>query len=657
MSRAIPRALAAALVGALAGGVSLALGFTWHPAISLEMDRDVPQILSGVSPVERHREETFAWTSPRADVSLAGLDRRVPWVCSLRFRGGRPPGIAQPSVDVAVDGVALASTTATNSYQDLNVPVATRPREPGVRLTVTSSTTFVPGPSDPRELGVQVDRIVCRPAEGAALPPRGAVAAAAMAGAALGAAFGFVGVTAWNAFTATVVVAAAQAVPLATGPALYTGYHRTVPWIALWTVIPMVLGVAILERWRQQPLHGAARFVIAYSAGALYLMLLALLHPSKAVVDAVFHAHRLEWVLAGRYYFTQPMPDGVQFPYAIALYLFAAPWSAFTRDHVALLRIVVCASHVAAGALLYPMIVRTWGDRLAGALAVVLFNVVPLAYMVLGNANLTNAFGHSAALVTMAAATLWPLASRDVGQLAALFLLASVAFLSHVSTFPLLLVSLLALAAFYRWLGGPVLRVPARSVFLATTAAAVFAIVAYYGQFGEVYTSLDRVRGKPVAAVAPTAAPQAGGAAAAAGEVAERRGSVPPLYARAATTMALGVRAVGWPIVALAVLGAWRVAMGGVRHRLGFALLAWGVAYVVFVIVGVMAPVDVGYYRYAIEFIDRVTYATFPAAVVLAARGAAWAWRAGTRPRIAAVALVLYALVSGVQQWMGWLRD
>ena len=60
--------------------------------------------------------------------------------------------------------------------------------------------------------------------------------------------------------------------------------------------------------------------------------------------DAVFHAHRLEWVLGGRYFFTQPMPSGVSFPYAIALYVAAAPFASLTRDHVALLRIVVCAA-------------------------------------------------------------------------------------------------------------------------------------------------------------------------------------------------------------------------------------------------------------------------------------------------------------------------
>ena len=95
----------------------------------------------------------------------------------------------------------------------------------------------------------------------------------------------------------------------------------------------------------------------------------------------MFQAHRLQWVLDGRYYFTQLMPSGVQFPYAIGLYVFSAPWAAITRDHVTLLRIVVCATECVAGAMLYPMIVRTWGDRLAGAIAAALFAVVPIVLL------------------------------------------------------------------------------------------------------------------------------------------------------------------------------------------------------------------------------------------------------------------------------------
>src|SRR4029453_15971722 len=59
------------------------------------------------------------------------------------------------------------------------------------------------------------------------------------------------------------------------------------------------------------------------------------------------------------------------------------------------------------GGLLYVWVGPSWDDRVAGALSVVLFHLVPLPYFVLGNANLTNAFGASVSLVTMVAATIW----------------------------------------------------------------------------------------------------------------------------------------------------------------------------------------------------------------------------------------------------------
>src|SRR4029079_17228302 len=152
----------------------------------------------------------------------------------------------------------------------------------------------------------------------------------------------------------------------------YSIYADRAIRLAFWTAMPAAL-LTVVARQTRHPLHRAAQFVIVWSAAIIYLQLLALLHPSKQVIDAVFHAHRLEWVMDGRYFFTQPMPSGVQFPYAIGLYVFAAPWTAFTRDYVSLLRIVTVAAESIAGALLYWMVVRRWGDRLAGGIAVALF--------------------------------------------------------------------------------------------------------------------------------------------------------------------------------------------------------------------------------------------------------------------------------------------
>ena len=75
----------------------------------------------------------------------------------------------------------------------------------------------------------------------------------------------------------------------------------------------------------------------------------------------------------------------------------------------------------------------------------------------------------------------------------------------------------------------------------------------------------------------------------------------------------------------------------------------------VFLGVAVMR-VDAPFQRYAAEFFGRVLLATFPAAVVLAARGAAWVWNHGANGRIASALLILWAIVPGTQHWMVWFR-
>src|SRR4029453_3080605 len=234
------------------------------------------------------------------------------------------------------------------------------------------------------------------------------------------------------------------------------------------------------------------------SAAVLYLKLLALLHPSKLVADALFHAHRLEWVMAGRYFFTQPMPSGVSFPYAIGLYVFAAPWASLTSDHVMLLRVVGCAVDVVAGAMLYVAIVRVWNDTLAAAFAVILYHGVPLTHGLLGDANPTTWFQKSVAVVSLMAATVLPLGGHLLA-LGALFVSFALAFLSHISTFAVLSLTLVALAALYLWRGGEGRRRGALSLFGVTLAAALFSVGVYYGHFGDVFATALRERTKTAA--------------------------------------------------------------------------------------------------------------------------------------------------------------
>jgi hypothetical protein len=655
MSRSWAGALLAALAAALACLAALLAFTATRPGIVLELDRDVPRpVASGFYPVERSPDATFAWTRRAAVLRLPGLDRRAAWTCEVLARGGRGAGLPQPTIQVSVDETALASLAATNSYQAVRITAPASPSRTGLQLSIAAEPTFVPGPSDPRELGVQVDRIACLPEAGVVvLPPRRALAAAAVAAAVFGASLSLIGLGWPGAAAGSLLVALALAWALSTGVAAFTSYPARMAWLAT-AIAVAALAVLAAATWRRAVRPGA-RWALAVSAVALFVPLLGLLHPSKLVVDALFHAHRLEWVLAGRYLFTQPMPGGVQFPYAIALYVAAAPWTALTSDYVTLLRIVVCVARAVAAALLYPMVTRTWGDARIGVLAVALVHVAPLPYGTIGNANLTFAFGQSVAMATLAAAAAWRLEARDIAATAGLCLLAAAAFLSHVGIFPVLLLALIVLAASYRWLGRPPLRAVARNIALATVAAVVLSVVVYYGRFGEAYQSLDRVVTRAVAVLGPGAATTTAASAALEPADAPPPPHVPSRARRAVDGVARGVRAVGWPLALLAALGAWFTWRAGFRDRMGLALVATAAAYLALLAFAVLAPVEPRFLRYNDEFIDRLSYASMPLAVLLGARGASVAWSSGTLARLAAAVLLLAALGLAAAQWLVWL--
>jgi hypothetical protein len=626
--------------GALFGLAALALGYARHPAITLDMDRGASSVVSGLYDTERVDRETFAWTRRDATMSLPGLDRTAEWACTIRMRGGRADESTLPQVVIAVDGVIAASHPTTNEYQDVTVMLPARPRASGAKVTLTSSTTFTPGPSDNRTLGIVVDRWACAPASaGFVRPPPRVMLAAAAGGAALAAAFALIGAGLLVTIAGAALLALLQAVPLGWEFGMFTSYPERAAALALWLAALLVASVHGTEWAIGRRVSGAARLVAAFTAAVLYLKLLALLHPSKPLIDVVFHAHRLQWVLDGRFYFTQPMPSGVRFPYAIGLYVFSAPWTLLTNDFVLLLRIVVSAAEAIGALVVYLLISKVWNDRLAGVMAAVLFHLVPRTFEIVGNANMTNAFGQSLAFLTLAAAVLWPLQRGRVLQIVGLTLLTAFALLSHISTLTSLPTILLALAALYWWRGGAGAGRPALAILGAVVIAAVLSVVVYYAHFSEAYRSAARVRAAPAAAV--TDSPGL---------------SAVDLPAKVADAGRLTRAAVGWPIFLLAAAGVVPFWRRGLRDRLSLATAALMITYVLFVTGVVLTPVERSFQRYAAEFISRVTLATYPAMVVLAGLGASWGWRVGWAGRVIAAALLLGAGWVGVEAWVEWLR-
>ena len=652
MTRQLGRIAAYALIGALAGAIAAAVAFVAHPAMTLDLDRDLAAVTSGFYPVEHANREPFVWTSARADLSLPGFDRATGWSCSVDFRGARPPGQPQATLQVASDGAVIARGLGASQYQVLRFEIPAR-SQGGLRLTFVTTPTFVPNSSDRRELGVQVRGLACVPAARIATPPTALLLSSAISMAIVGAMLAALVLPEAAAAVTAVAVAAALAFALSSGMAPYSRYVTTVPWVAAWIAIAVVAGSALLARVRRRPLEDAARIAIAVSAALLLVELAGLLHPSKAIADALFHAHRLEWVLAGRFYFTQAMPSGVSFPYAIALYVIAAPWSHVTHDYMALLKVVVLVARALAALMLYPLLARVWNDRTAGILAILICHLVPLPFAVLAFANLTYAFGQSATAATLAWIAMYPAGRSSRWWLVALFLLATLACLSHVGLFPLLLAMMCAAAVLYRWWGGVELRPASYQIVLAAVLAAVVSVVLYYGHFPESYRTLQRLKpggSAEVAATAPVVSTSS-----TRDETPQRVLPVRGPGERLVRTVVIAESSFGWPVLALAILGAATLWMLGARDPVTLLAAACLVVYAVFVTASALTPIEPRFQRYAEEFISRVNFAVVPIVAALAARGITWGWSRHVAWRVVVATLVAVTFVAGAQGWRSWL--
>ena len=618
----IGRVLALAGLGAALGAAMLAAFFA-RASILITFDTDPPRLVSGVFPVERdaRTELTFAWTGPDMTIRLPGLDRSHAWTMDVRARAGRTDPAPNPTLTFYADGLRIDAQPSTSTFETIHVVIPARPQRPrGAIVRMDVSTTVVPGPNDARMLGVMIDEVRIAPA-GFGWPPLDAVASAALGAAALTGAIGLIA-SAPAAAGAALVVSAGQAALLARGFAPYTSYPAAAAQAALW----IAAGVALISLWirrkdAQSP--AAGRFVIAFSAAVLFLKLLVLLHPQMPVGDAMFHAHKFQGVLAGNLYFTSIAPGNYTFPYPPGFYLFAAAFARFVTRGAAdmtLLRVVALTVDVVAGATLYVAVRRIWNDPWIGAVAVVVYQMLPLEFRIFTVGNLTNAFAQSIsvfAFVGLAAGRMDRILSANV---AILTLVLTLAFMSHTSTFPILFGSCIFVAALLRLKGDEGLRRVSVAVIVATLLATALAIGLYYAHFGETYRAeFSRIRTETV-----SAAPDAGGR-----DLATRAWSV-PRYLRSY---------LGFGALVLATCGVWSLYRRGARDRLTLTTAGWALSCLAFLAIGILTPVDMRYYL-----------ASIPAIAIAGAAGASGLWR--QRPaRAAAVALLIVICWGGVVTW------
>lgn len=392
---------------------------------------------------------TYRWTQPVARLTIPGYGA-TPATLTLRLQGARPGGGPLPAVTVTLGELppqTLPLSAEPHDY-DLAVPAAAF-QDGSLRVTVRSPTFQPPG--DRRDLGVVAYRVTLRdagtPAGLVAPPPcvwgallflallAYATPAIALRSSLAGALGG------WSAAVALLVFTLRSRFELA----LYA------PALAVITgAVAMVTLLTAGALWWSRR-HGgwlAGERALGGAASIAGLMLLALLvglrHPQYRSSDLLLNVHRLEFVQAGNWVFTLPLPGprALEAPYPPAFYAAMLPFTGLVRDQVLLVE-VTAALAVAAGALLtFALARRVTASDGAALWAAAIYAWAPITYAMASAGNFANLFGQALANFGLLALVLtygrWQRPVVAAGLTASLTL----ALLGHFGVFLALLLTL-----------------------------------------------------------------------------------------------------------------------------------------------------------------------------------------------------------------------
>ncbi len=207
-----------------------------------------------------------------------------------------------------------------------------------------------------------------------------------------------------------------------------------------------LLSTVVLLLTRSAPAT-SARGILAVIVGfGFALRLGGMVHPQFVSSDLIFHAHKLDTVLAffrgggGNFYFEGYLPDGTPVPYPSAYYVLLSPLSALlggsTLTNALLLRFASALLDAGVPLCLYT-IARNFGwGRVAGVLAAGFYAVSPAVFQLYSAGNHSNIFAQTMFVAALALASRgWaglPLAGSGRWAAAGLvILLLALTFLGH----------------------------------------------------------------------------------------------------------------------------------------------------------------------------------------------------------------------------------
>ncbi len=574
----------------------------------------------------------FSWTGRSASVAIPHLNRSREHVFTIQISAGRPdPSVGFPLLLLSVDGVLQATHETSNDSEAVTVTVPRRPRD-GATIGLTVSDTFVPGPTDPRALGVVVDGLRLAAVEGPVRPSRHVAIWTAVAIAT--AVFGVL-LCGWpwrpGLLAASAVTLALLWLQLQDAAFLGTFVSR-LTWIGAGGALGGAIVGAVRTGWRRASAWPEWGVAAGLTLAVLLIKLALVAHPLMNVGDGIFQVHRSQLVQAGQYFFTSITPRPFfEFPYAIGLYVAALPFSSYfptQLDHLRLLRGLVLLADAAVGFALYAVARRYWGQAVPALWCAALWPFARAPLQALSNANLTNAFGQGLFGIAMAGLA-WNAATKPRSHVVTLgtFAALTAAFLSHFSTLSLGVPIAGAVGVGLMVGGRGDGRRAGRLTVLIVLAALAVSYAVYYSQFHEVYA-------KTLARVAVQEHDQAAGSTMAASPSVKLR--------RWASESSDDYGLPGWWLLAVATAGAVGLVGRRPREGLTITLIVWAGVWVACTALGLLTAVQM-----------RANLAAAPVFVALGA------YALGALTARASTFRILAGLLGALIAWEGvrlWVR-
>jgi hypothetical protein len=400
--------IVAAAVGAFAFASS-SLVYQRGGAILIDFERGYEgAFVDGFHPRERAEGKYFRWTDDASYVVLRHLPARGTIEAEVRLRTIRPVGQRLPSLAFTANGVTVHRAAALPGVVTYHFRLPSSSSR--LRLGIESETFDAAGG---RKLGVQVLGVRMRlPRE---LPsfeePALFLSLAAILLLAAGLASGL-------SFPIAALAAVALTVPfvylLSFQAVRFSTYPRDVALVAWVTLAAAALVRAILNRlgWLQRTERARATAILAL---LLLVKMSALSYPLMLSSDADFQANRMRQFLQGNWHptsVTQHEPP-FRIPYPVSLFAAAAPLARAGLDLVPALEIATGFFDVLVSGILMFFGWRRLDDFRAGALAAILYQLVPMNMLSFSAGNFTNLF--ALAMLTCAFAFLHGGASLAAG--------------------------------------------------------------------------------------------------------------------------------------------------------------------------------------------------------------------------------------------------